>query len=431
MRRALAAAGLALVACEREAPPGVFHRPYVLAPEVPDAAGVDATTPGLPRCALRAGAPEDLALGADIGVPRLAWNGSHFAVVWPETIDEEDAIRFVRVSARGQRMGVPLRVSERRFQARSPSLTWNGDSWSVVFAGGIRATGDLYQARVDARGSAVGRPWRMTRGDRHDLEPVFVSTGRGFALAWTSVEPDGRWSLYGEVLNRWDAPIAPPTQLLNTSVRLLAPQLLYTGQAWAVTAITARREVFAVDMARMEPTGLLRGGVTRISNERIGGIDTTQRYAVAWDGHAFAVVWSELRDGTPQLFFRKVTTRGNPLEPTLALRVDEDQAENPSLAALEDGAFVLAEQVVREGFPRIRVRVIGADLTLNDEGVELRGVDGAAQNPTVVWNGETLGLVTRSERGVAFHRVILGPCAARPAPATRPPPPPGPAPGPR
>jgi len=367
---------------------------------------------GLGRCVHRVSAPEDIALSTTVGAPRLAWNGAHFGLVWTETIDEEDVVRFVRADPDGARLGLPLRVSERRFLAANPALTWNGDSWSVVFAGGVGVMGDIYQARVDARGSAVGRPWRMTRGPEHDLEPEFFATGQGFGLAWTTLEPSGRWSMYAEALNRWDAPLAPPTQLFNTSFRLLSPRLLWTGSAWAVAFLSARREVSGVHLARMEATGLPRGSVQRVTPDRIAGTETAHRYDIAWDGRTFALVWSELRDGTPQLFFRRLTARGNPSGPVVSLRVGDEQSENPSLAHLGDGDFALAEQVVRDGFPRVRVRTLHADGRIQTEGVELRGIDGAAARPALIYNGTVLGLATRSQRGLAFHIVHLGPCAA-------------------
>ncbi len=394
--------------CQREAPGGARRRPHVEPPVVVEPAA-DA---GTGRCVRRVSAPEDIALGPTIGAPRLAWNGAHFGIVWTETIDEEDVVRFVRADAEGTRLALPLRVSERRFLAANPSVTWNGDSWSVVFAGGVRVMGDIYQARIDARGSGVGRPWRMTRGPQHDAEPEFFATGQGFGLAWTSLEPSGRWSMYAEALNRWDAPLAPPTQLFNTSFRLLSPRLLWTGSAWAVAFLSARQEVSGVHLARMEASGLRRGGVNRVTPDRIAGTETAHRFDIAWDGRSFGLVWSELRDGTPQLFFRRLTPRGNPDGPVLSLRVADEQSENPSLAHLGDGVFALAEQVVRDGFPRVRVRTLHADGRIQTEGVELRGLDGAAARPALLYNGTVLGLATRSQRGLAFHIVHLGPCPA-------------------
>lgn len=419
MRGSAALGWVLALGCRQEAAEGPRRRPHVAPPDVAE----PAPDAGTGRCVRRVSAPEDIALGPTVSAPRLAWNGAHFGLVWTETIDEEDAVRFVRADTDGARLGLPLRVSERRFLASNPSLTWNGDSWSVLFSGGVRLTGDLYQARVDARGSAVGRPWRMTRGPAHDAEPEFIATGLGFGLAWTTLESTGRWSVYAEVLNRWDAPVAPPTMLFNTSFRLLSPRLLWTGSAWAIAFLSARREASGVHLARMEANGLPRGSVSRITPDRLGGTETAQRFDIAWDGDGFGVVWSELRDGTPQLFFRRVTPRGNPVGALFSLRIADEQSENPSLAFLGDGVYALAEQVVRDGFPRVRVRTLTADGRIQAEGVELRGVDGAAARPALLYNGTVLGLATRSQRGLAFHIVHLGPCATAPsalAPATAP-----------
>jgi hypothetical protein len=402
---------LVLTACTRDPPPR--RRPYVEAPPVADVP-TDAMTVAR-VCALRAAPPEDLSVGEGRADVTLAWNGAHFGAAWVEPIDDERVVMFVRVSPEGRRMGSPLRVSERGFKAARPSLAWNGVSWSLVFEGGIRTMGDIYQARVDARGSAVGRPWRMTRGDREDTEPVFVNTGQGFGLAWISREFDGRYTLYGEVLNRWDAPLAPPTPLLNTSVTLSATRLLWTGQAWALSALSSRRnEVLAVSFTRMEADGTPRGILKHPTPDRIGSVDTSRRYDLAWDGVSFGAAWSELRDGANRVYFRRVTPRGNFTGDEIEVSHGASNADEPALTRAREGLFVLALRVVEpDGSSRVWVRTIDPSDRVQEAQVELQAADGHAGAPALVSSNGALGVAAIDRRGLTFHLVSLGSCGGR------------------
>lgn len=402
---ALAPAALALLAAVGcQSPPRPRHRPHIEPPDVPAEDG------GTRRCALRSEAPGEVSHGADPGRVRVAWNGEHWALVWSEVIDDEPAVFFARVDADGRRPRPPLRVSERRTSASAPAVCWNRTGWSVFFTGGIREVGDLYQARVNGRGSAVGRPWRMTRGERLDLDPAVATSGTATGLVWTARGVDQRWSLYGEVLDRWDRPGAPLTLLRNSSLTLGPTELVWTGREWAAAYVTAGREVFGVELARLEPAGRARGSVRRMTDARIGDVTAERRFAIAWDGRRYGLAWSELRDGERQLLFRRVSARGNPLGDARRVGVAGDVATAPALAAVGDGTLVLAWESEREGDRRVSVAVVDEDGVPQREPVTLRGVEGAAAQPALALSADAVGVATRSARGISFHRVTLGRC---------------------
>lgn len=387
-----------------EAPPPPRRRPHVEPPDVPEVDG------GARRCALRSDAPTEVSHGADPGRMRVAWNGEHFAVVWSEVIDDEPAVFFARIDADGQRPRPPLRVSERRTFASGPAVSWNRTGWSVFFTGGLREVGDIYQARVTSRGSAVGRPWRMTRGARLDLDPAIATNGDATALVWAARDLDMRWSLYGEVLDRWDRPSAPLTLMRNSSLALGPTELTWMGQGWAAAYLTAGREVFGVELARLDRIGLLRGSVQRMTDARIGDVSASNRFAIAWDGQRFGLAWSELRDGQRQLFFRWVSARGNPLTEPRRLGIEGDVASAPALAALSDGTLVMAWESEREGDRRVAVALLDEEGVAQREPVTLRGVEGIATQPALAVSADAVGVATRSARGISFHRVTVGTC---------------------
>lgn len=362
------------------------------------------------HCALRATPAEDLSLGPSRSAPVVTWNGERFGVAWTEPIDGETAVMFVQVDARGHRRGAALRVSERRYAAASPTVAWDGEGWSVIFTGGIGDVGDLYQSRVDERGSAVGRPWRVTRGPRRDLDPVFVSNGPRFGLAWTALDTDGRWSLYAQALRRWDAPEAPAARLLHASVTMGATQLLWNGTFWVASCVTSQQDALWVNVARITAAGVAYGSVTRMTGDRIGGGATANRHSLAWDGAGFGAAWSELRDGRTQVFVQRLDARLKRLGEPTPVRDGAETTDAPALSAIGDGTLALAYQSAVDGVTRVRVRTLGADDQLQHGSVSLQDVDGTSTRPAMVWTGSTLGVATVSPRGVAFHVVGVGPC---------------------
>ncbi len=413
MSRAALAALAALAACTPE--PRPLRRRYVLAPE-PDAAAPDAPE-GAPAglCPQRAARGLDLAVTPGCTRASVAWNGTHYGVAWQQASPQGTSVWFVRVDAAGGRAGAAVQVSEDGFRVGYPAVVWNGANWSVLFdAAWGDGEGDVHQARVDVRGATVSAPWRMTRGPRDDVATAIASNGQGFGLAWVAREDNGRRHvLYGMSLDRWDAPRGQAVRLVDTALTLGAPTVTWTGEEWAFTAVSARGEARAVDFMRLAPDGLPRGVMRHLSPDRIGGVDLEGRHAIAWDGRAFGVVWSELRDGATHVFFRRVSPRGNPLGPDVRVSDGAASADDPALAAVAPGAFALAMRVERDGIGRVWVRALAADGSFHPAGSELQGPDGTAAAPAMAFDGRGLGVATVSRRGVAFHRVELGPCPPR------------------
>jgi hypothetical protein len=282
----------------------------------------------------------------------------------------------------------------------------------VLFDGGFGATvGDVYQARVDVRGGTTGIPWRMLRGPREDYEPALRSSGDGFGFTWIAREERGRRSiLYGQALNRWSAPTGLAVRLIDTTLLLNAPRVTWTGAEWVFTCLSAQGEAMAVDFMRLDTRSKPHGVLQHISPDRIGGTETENRYDVAWDGDALGVVWSELREGASQVFFRRVSERGNALGPDARVSPSNVSAAEPALVPLGMGLFAVAMRVDREGVSRVWVQTIDGEGVAQRSHVELQGSDGMASSPSLLYDGQALVVATVSARGISMHRLGLAPC---------------------
>ncbi len=383
----------------------------MLPPEF-DAARPDVVVPDR-ACALSATPAVDVVVGNGYSRAMIAWSGTQYGVSWWRNDGGDLSVGFARVTAQGVPGGTPARVTERGFTPGPPSLLWNGVSWSLLFEGGFgQDRGDIYQTRVDARGAAVGSPWRMTRGAREDSEPFMATRPQGFAFTWVAREDHSRSVLYGQLLDRWDAPRSLAVRLLDTTATLASPRAVWTGTQWAFTCLSARGEVQAVDLARLDDRGLPTGTLRHASPDHIGGVDVASRYDVAWGGGSFGVVWSELREGSTQVFFRPVSLRGNALGGDVCVSQGAPSAAEPVIARVSEGVFAVAMRVTYDGLSRVWVRTVDANGVFQQGRVELQGADGQAGTPSVVFDGESLGVATASPRAVTFHRVTIGDCVA-------------------
>lgn len=348
------------------------------------------------------------------GAVSVAWNGTDWGVAWTEAQGPEPAVYFVRVGTEGRRRGTPVRVSERGYRGWGPSLVWNGESWVVGFAGGAARLGEIWLARVDARGTPIGRPQRVTARERDDHAPALGYDGRELFAIWSAFLPAlGRHAVYVLRMNRWGGQLGPPLRLVDRRDRLSAPALVRTRSGWAAAWLVSRSDAVAVDMRRIDPDGEPRAYVSRVTLGALGGSDLTARFGVAWDGERFGVAWDEVRDGAPHVFFHTVSARLDESTPARILSLPNESSSAPALAALGPGSFVAAWQIERAGEQRVRLLAFDASGTPFGEPVEVQGHDGRAGSPALSLGRDALGLVTAAGGTLSFHRVGLGPCVWR------------------
>lgn len=128
------------------------------------------------------------------GSATLAWSGRNFGVVWEDEVsaDEDaplDRLAFAAVSP--GRVDVPRREVTRRdaFQVQ-PVLAFGGGvyalAWTTIGENGL----DVWLARLDAEGKALGAPIQVTRNSM-GLLPSVAWNGREFGIAWTDVRGGG------------------------------------------------------------------------------------------------------------------------------------------------------------------------------------------------------------------------------------------------
>lgn len=341
----------------------------------------------------------------------LAWGRDAWGVAWAES-GEEHSVFFARVGALGWSLSGPTRINDHSIAARQPALVWNGDAWLLSFAATVGNVEELWLGRIDARGTPMGHPERLTARDRFDHEPALAFNGRRVLAAWATQLGDGRSAMLTVQLDRWGAQQTPPVVVHLRDTLVAAPALLPVGEGWTAAWLLGRsHDLEGIDLARLDARGASVGDVARVTEALPGSTLDRNRFTFAWDGATHAVLWDELRQGATQLFLRTYGRTTRPLGPARELTSGTEPAAHPSVVALGPGRFALAWQQQRGTDQLVLLRTLDASGQWLDEGLSVRGNDGEARSPTLAWGEGQLGLVTASAHGLSLHRVLLEPCA--------------------
>jgi len=370
------------------------------------------TVPPRARCPVRAVPPSCVMQGIPAqDSPSVAWNGGEWGLAWSEEVAGIPTVYFARVGPDGTRRGGATRVSETGYRGNSPDLLWTGDRWAYVFSGGASRTDEIWFALLDAHGALVSRPHRITGRDRSDYAPSLASDGRNLIVTWAARWEEHRWGVFAMRLDRWGSQLELPLLLSERRERVSTPSALWNGFAWAAAWLVSRNEAIGVDMSRFEARlETTRGPARRVTPGPLGGSDVSGRYNFAWDGSRYGLVWDEVRDGAPHVFFDTVSRVLNPTRHEVMLSAPGDPASAPAIVTLAPNAFMVAWETEVSEQRHVQIATIDAEGRRLGDPIEVQNHDGRASLPALALADDVAGLVTLGMNGIMFHRVMLGPC---------------------
>jgi hypothetical protein len=126
--------------------------------------------------------------------PSLTWDGTEYGLVWEDYRNtwSHAQVFFARVSALGFKVGSEIVLTPTGTNnAISPSVTWSGSEFIVVWSDNATLNYELYDATLDSEGYLLGSTRRLTTHWATDREPALVAGGYGFGVAFArDVLPD-------------------------------------------------------------------------------------------------------------------------------------------------------------------------------------------------------------------------------------------------
>jgi hypothetical protein len=221
--------------------------------------------------------------------PAVAWNGTHFLVVWVDARPGNRGIYGARVDGAGTVLDpAGILITTEQFFQTSPAVAWNGTNFLVVWAGFGGGESDIYGARVDGAGTVL------------DPAGIAISTAANY-----QTKPKVTWGLTN-FLVVWEDDRTYPDNIYGARV---------TGAG-----------------SVLDPAGI---PISTATGQQL-------LPAVSFGRNKFLVVWEDRRSGTEDIYGTRVTTGGAVLDPAgISVSTASDIQSEPAVASVNFDFFVV------------------------------------------------------------------------------------------
>ncbi|MDI7269462.1 MAG: putative metal-binding motif-containing protein [Myxococcota bacterium] len=246
-----------------------------------------------------------------LGEISLAWTGSDIALAWAAWSEEYHEIYFALVSAAGDRIAAPVRVTYDPWFSAGPDVVWTGSGFAIAWIDTrltesactmMGCSYDIYLARLDAHGTKLGDDRRIS--DRT------VSPGGSWApvwMAWTGTELGVFWSWFAR-LRPDGSDLAPDLDLGHAS------DFDMELPVWTGTEYGTLRYYWRDDAMTPEGIYFVRRGSDGAERGRstVETLEGGSGYSLAWTGDGYGALWDAYEEGGGSVEFRSLTVEGEP-----------------------------------------------------------------------------------------------------------------------
>jgi hypothetical protein len=127
----------------------------------------------------------------------LAWTGSEYGLVWPDSRDGNFEIYFSRISTDGAKIGNDIRLTNYAGSSGVPSMVWNNFlfEYDIALMDNRDGNYEMYFTRISANGTKIGNDLRLTSNASNSQLPSLAWNGSEFGLSWQD-NRDGNNEIY-------------------------------------------------------------------------------------------------------------------------------------------------------------------------------------------------------------------------------------------
>ncbi len=325
------------------------------------------------------------------------WSGTQFALVWQDKRDgAAGEIYFAALDKMGVRLGAnDVRVTTTTGTDAHPALAWNGTRYGLVYADNTVGNYELYFRLLEANGTPVGNPIRLTTTANASDWPDLVWTGTHFGLAWEDERSGaGKEDVYFQKLDASGNKVGPEVQVTTDGARQMAPILKWNGTGFGVVWTDTRFTQREIYFRRLDANGAPVGAEVRVTND---GADSAWP-DLAWNGTDWATVWHDLRDGNSEIYLAKISAAGVKTGNDLRITNSAGVSSYPSID-WNGFQYGVSWQDDR-GSTKSAIWFAGLNAQGMKNGNDLKVSSGSGDSSftTALWNGTTYAFAWRDDR---------------------------------
>lgn len=351
----------------------------------------------------------------DAWTPAIAFNGSHFLVVWRDGWTRSEGIIGTRVAPDGTVLdpgGLLVDTYRGRAGLYRPAVASDGKDFFVAWQREREEQSLIFGTRVSAEGR-VDTPGGQVVGAGLGLgssSPSLSSNGEGYLLAFLERGPDGMGvQLSARRISKTGAPIDTTSRVL-CDLRESSPDFVNVasnGTDYLAVWEDQRggtRDIYGTRVMADGTVSPQDGFV--ISNAR----DNQRAPAVASDGTDYLVAWGDFRNGnSSDVYGARVSGVGQVLDPEgIAISTEVRWQYRPSITFLGRDYFVVWEDM-RVSTPNPNIygaRVTRQGLVREEQGLLISGDVDREDSPVVASVGDGASALVVYVRGYSVRQSL-------------------------
>ncbi len=323
----------------------------------------------------------------DTTQPVLVWSGSEYGTTWADNRHGSYEVYFARLDTSGAVVGSELRVTDATDGSGVPRIAWTGSHYGIVWQRGTITDTDVHFARIWPTGTVIGTELVVTDTTRHARYADVAWSGSTFGLVWEDTRrPLGGQDLYFQSVGEDGTPLGGNVQVVQLSASLSFPRIAWSGSEFAIVWGDNPVGNFEVYFARLDPSGTMIGTELRLTD----AAENSGTATIAWTGSEYGIAWVDARDGNNEIYMARVSAAGTKLTPDIRITDFLLSSDSPWLewTGRDFGlAFVDHRDETQIWFTRI-----GPDGTELGDEVKLTTDPATSLLPCLAWNGTELGM---------------------------------------
>jgi len=235
--------------------------------------------------------------------PSVSVSGQIAHLVWVDSRDGNTEIYYKRSSDGGSSWGADTRLTNNSSLSDDPSVSVSGQVIHIVFYDNRDGNYEIYYKRSTDGGSSWGADVRLTNNVLISGRPSVAVSGQSAHVIWHD-NRDGNYEIYYKRSSDGGSSWGADTRLTNNASLSEYPSVSASGQVVHAVWHDNRDGNPEIYYKRSIDGGSSWGADTRLTNS------TNSSYypSTAISGQAVHVVWSDMRDGNSEIYYKRDPT---------------------------------------------------------------------------------------------------------------------------